>query len=1393
MTDPCHISHLPGLYPRIATSSARRGILFALIIIANCQPLGAQEKLLPVFNFERITTANGLPTNEIASKVVRDSQGFIWIGTGDGLVRFDGQSSKIYRNKPGDAGSLSSNKLTMLHFDKRGLLWVGSLATGLSLYIADHDRFVNFLPRDSDSTWLHAKSMVTFFEDKFGNLWCGSLDGEVLLVDLSAAPVGASPDSIARRIRFRTFQGFKNTIWDFCDWDDRTVLVASDNGLFVIDPGTGNRKRPGFPATAGVKLDTVRVASLCWETPQKLWLGTCNQGLYLYDRATGLTSAFHKRPPGNGHRRDDQIMCGVFDKAGRFWVATTSGLDLFNPSSGSYEEYLTSSAIPFGLVTWLSIDSRDIVWVSTAVNGLFFLPPASFRFTRYGLKGVGTTSQSMESISESNDGSVWIRAEGKMIQMQPSSLNILQTIDLYKGAKSKYGGQGGSYVHGSYVDSEGRMWHGSMGSGIYRFELGSGRVLNFRPSTQMVKLPYSTDVCASIAGGTGDSLWIAGYKDGLFQFDTRTNKFTDRSEIFGQRLANVLNVVNDDAGNLWVTDQVFGLLRLNPTTKGIDRFAYKADQSNSLSDDDLVGVYKDPQGRIWVGARMVNLWDAESRGFRHFPNAFFPEARSATPRLSDKRGNLWVSYEWKGLGVLNPTTGTFANYDRTDGLAGANDMAQLHDGRIALVGGGGINLVHPDSLYKPQIPPPFAFTKVIVNDTVEISPQRITGASGLMLPYNRNVIEFEFGAIEPGAPHLIEYSYRLEGLENDWIHTNGRRSVRYPGLNPGGYVFRAKAMNKLGRWPDQEISISLAINPPWWQSRWAYGAYVAILLGSLVAGYRIRIRGIQLKQQAEMEHSQTERIAEVDKLKSRFFANVSHEFRTPLTLILGPAEHAIETTKETSTRQSLRLIRDNAWRLHALVNQLLDFSRVESGAMKLQVSRNDIVRFIRRTAMSFESWAERKDIALEFNSDIETATGFYDEDKLEKILNNLVSNALKFTPEGGKVEVRVFSSPPSPLAKLHEKERGRRGEWVSIAICDNGSGIAPEHLPHIFERFYRVDETHSSEGTGIGLALTKELVDLHHGTIVVESTLGTGTVFTVTLPIDKSAYAPKDMADSPPEVPDRRKSKLGSPSDEIRPNPAVTRSEGKPIVLVVEDNADLRAYVREYLDADYAVREAGNGKEGFDYATDLVPDIVISDVMMPEMDGMELCRALKQDVRTCHIPIILLTAKAGSENKIEGLGTGADDYLTKPFEPKELLARVKNLIAQRRMLRERFGTVHVLRPGEVTVTSIDDAFLAKVKAAIESHMSDEDFSVEELGKEVGMSRSQIHRKVSALTDMPPSDFMRYLRLHRAMDLLRQNAATVAEIAYMVGFSSPAYFTKCFRELFGVTPSEVKPV
>jgi signal transduction histidine kinase/DNA-binding response OmpR family regulator/ligand-binding sensor domain-containing protein len=1328
------------------------------------QPLRAQDKLLPVFQFKRV---DGI-SEQVRSRAVRDEEGFVWIGTARGLERFDGYGVRSYRNIPDDPHSLSSNTVTSLLLDTKKRLWVGTDGNGLSLYDRANDRFLNFLPRAGDTSWYQAKTIARILEDRNGALWLATRYGGVVRIDLPSDAGPENLDTPLSRARFTTYDLSTplNSATDLIERTDGKILVASDSGLIAFDPSTHSLPRLNIAASPGHLLTSLAVQCFCRDSNDVLWVGTETKGLFRVDW-------IHHTVQNYRHARGD-ILSVISDdihdvavgESGALWLGTDAGLQLFSPSSGQDIPYLTIGPVHRGpsLMTMISVDRAGTLWIGTAEGGVQWLSPKSRLIPLFGLPDAsGPWPRDFDTIDRDRKGNLWLTSAGLAFQIDITSKKVLKVIDIYRGKKPTFGDCA------SFIDKRGTLWFGTCGLGLFRVDLESGRVRNYGVESGL----GASRIVIGITQATGDSLWIAAHYDGLKKFDPITGRF---SGVPGMSKIEVRSVMQDRQGTVWVASPSSGISILNPSTGAVEAFRHSPSDPTSLSSDNAPTVFQDFLGRLWVGAgNVIHLWNPTARTFTRYPNPAFGAGCTAWRLHTDAKGRLWGYFHNGGLSMLDLSSGAYTDFDPSCGLCGGvNGMTNLEDGRMVLGGWWGLNVFHPDSLDKHQPAPPLVLTKMSINDEPVAPPQLNMASSSLSLPYSQNVLEFEFAAIDINAPLLVQYQYLLEGLEKDWVKPKQGRFVRYTNLAPGDYTFRVRAASSRSEWPDREIALLISISPPWWRTLWAYGGYGLFFLGLIYSGYRLRLKQVKLKQQAETEHFQSEHLAEVDRLKSRFFSNISHEFRTPLTLILGPADQAIETAEQPLTQQKLRVIKENAVKLFALVNQLLDFSRLESGMMRLQVSYGDLVQFVRRVVMSFESWAERKKINLEFQSDAGSAGGFFDRDKLEKIVNNLMSNALKFTTEGGTVKVWLHLEPNTARS--------------TISVADTGSGIAPEHLPHIFDRFYRVDETHTTEGTGIGLALTKELVELHHGTIAVKSTPGKGSVFTVVLPVEKGAYRADEISETPSQPEER--AHIEAPAVESRSELSMPPADGKPIVLVVEDNVDLRDYIREFLEADYAVHEAGNGKEGLDKALELVPDLVISDVMMPEMDGMELCQALKQDVLTSHVPVILLTARAGMDSKIEGLETGADDYVTKPFESKELLARVRNLIEQRRQLRAKFSAGLVLKPGEVAVTSVDDALLKKVMEIVERNMENEEFAVDDLAREACLSRTHLNRKLRGLTNLSPAEFIRYIRLQRARELLEKNVGPVAEIAFRVGFTSPAYFSACFHERFGYPPSEV---
>ncbi len=1364
-------------------------MLVLAFLVLSLHPLFAQESLLPVFHFNRLSTADGLSSNEMRSRVVRDNKGFVWIGSVNGLERYDGYGIKDYRNIPDDPHSLSSNSIWSLLVDRKNRLWIGTFETGLSLFDDARDRFLNFLPRPGDPLWLQNKGVLALMEDRSGTLWLGLEYGGVARLEIPDDAEFSDLDSLVRRIHFRTYSLAtpRNSARDLFEREDGKTLIASDSGLIVLDPGTGMLSRQRLADPLGRRLDTLGLQCITRDRAGNLWLGSGRQGAFKLEPKSGRVVNYSHKDNDSLSLSSNWVMDIAEDRLGNVWLATIAGLHRVSPETGRLSPCLTFGRAPYLSITnQLSVDRSGTLWVSTGEDGVYWLSPKSQRFPNYALRNKDGSPRHFETIERSSDGTIWCSSYGTLFHIDMGSERVLKTIDVFRGGTQSFSLPDNS---ATFLDGRGNLWYGTWGLGLYRINLASGQVKNYGYESSVGK----DHIAMSLAQDSGDSIWVSAYRDGMMTFDVASGQF---HKLPVADLAFPFHVMKDRDGKIWISSERSGVFHYDPVTGKTDHFVHDPSNPRSLSHDRTRKAYQDPSGRIWVGAgNVVNLWDPATRAFTHYLNSAFTQSLLAGPIGSDRKGRLWVKYIGGSLSILDPSSGGVTNFDASDGVCGyVVDMETLQDGRVLLAGSSGLNILNADSIDLHRPPPPLVITRMAINDESAPLPPLLNGSGSIQLSHTQDVLEFEYAAIDVDAPQLVQYQYQLEGHEREWVKPKDRRYVRYTALTPGDYIFRVRAASSRGEWLEQEIALSVHIAPPWWKTTWAYAAYVMLLLGVLSAGYRVRLRQVHLQHEVEMEHFEKEHLAEVDRLKSRFFANISHEFRTPLTLILGPIQKWRDMSHEADEKKDLGMAERNAHRLLRLINQLLDLSKLEAGAMKLRASPTNIVPFVKGIAYSFESSAGMRSVDLDIRVEQEQIEVYCDRDMVEKILSNLLSNAFKFTPTGGVVEVSIRSRRDVQLNVTTTS----MVDCVEVAVRDTGLGIPPDQLDKVFDRFYQVDasQTREHEGSGIGLALVKELVELHHGTIQVQSEVGKGTTFTVRLPLGRSHLKDDEIVEVPASAePTMREAEGSLAGRAIGEPPGETKSEQapgeKPIVLVVEDNADVRAYIKGYLLPGYQVTEARDGAEGIEKAQEVIPDLIISDVMMPKKDGYEVCRTLKLDEKTSHIPIILLTAKAASENRIEGLETGADDYLIKPFEPKELLARVKNLIVLRRRLRERFSAGVPLKPGEIAVSSIDDVFLRKVAAVVERRMGDENLSVEELGQEVGMSRSQLHRKLTALTNQSPSDFIRYMRLHRAMALLQGNAGTVAEVAYSVGFGDPSHFSKRFHEVFGITPGEVR--
>jgi signal transduction histidine kinase/DNA-binding response OmpR family regulator len=648
----------------------------------------------------------------------------------------------------------------------------------------------------------------------------------------------------------------------------------------------------------------------------------------------------------------------------------------------------------------------------------------------------------------------------------------------------------------------------------------------------------------------------------------------------------------------------------------------------------------------------------------------------------------------------------------------------------------------------------------------------------------------------------------MEGVDPDWVYTDAsRRFVTYTQLAPGEYIFRVKGSNNDGFWNEAGTSLKITILPPWWRTYTAYASYLLLLGIMFFAIWRSQRKRQILKQQAQMEHFEAEKLREVDHMKSQFFTNISHEFRTPLTLIKGPLKQLLSGEFTGNIKEQYEMMLRNSDRLLNHINEILDLSSLEAGQTKLRVAKTDILKFIRGLMLSFSSLAESKNVTLKFNTIEKSLYGYIDHDKLYKIITNLLSNAFKFTPEGGEIILDCGLRNAELTENKYSEFKIPDSKILLITISNTGPGIPPEQLDKIFDRFHQADDNYKKdgEGTGIGLALTKELVELCHGEISVSSIPDKKTNFIVILPIAIEHFKEDERVDTPQTSSVAQAEQIKIPTDvslsSIEDSRKKTSPSSRPVrmksskipqapsILIVEDNPDVTSYISSFMEKEYRILTAENGKEGIKKTIDKYPDLIISDVMMPEIDGFELCQMIKTDERISHIPIILLTAKADLESKIDGLEFGADDYVTKPFEARELQIRSKNLIEQRKKLREKFSVLIDLNPAEIAASSMDEQLLQRLLAVFEEHIEEPEFSIEQLAHEIGMSRRHLNRKIQAITNLSPTDFIRTLRLQRAAGMLRNASGTVSEIAYKVGFNNLSYFSKAFRKQFGRLPSE----
>ncbi|GAB3559788.1 hybrid sensor histidine kinase/response regulator transcription factor [Spirosoma fluminis] len=1350
--------------------------------------------------WRELTISDGLSQGMIYD-LKQDSKGFIWVATKDGLNRYDGHNFAIFTHDPYNKYSISDDACSALLIDRRGRLWVGTLNQGLNLYDAQTQRFYHIDINDRRSANAGNYEIRLLSEDPEGNIWVNTNQNKLFKITLpdelktgyprvvnftSQATfgqiplVGMSGNPSVHHIQFRA---------------DGSAIVGTTAGMCAFnwrrmaDMRAFNRPLDVLPRDWVVSDDA---------GAGDYWFSATNDHIHAWRGTTHKTI----RLP----RETVSVMVKLVD-SNTVAVATLEYLWLMSPAQLLTQESLSSAnaftVMPSGLygLRTLTKDETGLVWIGTTGYGLRVFNPTVKRFRTY------LPRTSLTYLFEDRQGRSYVRfmeQYGQLDRANNRLVPFLQTKLQREHQRFLTQSRAGFFWTSNTDDN--------LGVHYLRKYSADWQLLKTYPLPTQAGLGiYLNQIIEDQTG----QLWIGATKGKLLRFNPATEAFTMYSyaHLLPQSGAEIETyaLYFDGLGTLWIGTPR-GLFRADhPLTKpSFSRYKNSSSDRQSLSNDVVSNMVDDPYEPLhylWVSTKGGGLerLDKQTGHFRHFTEAQGLPNKVVYGILVDSFKNLWMSTN-RGLAQLNPRTFAFRTFTKADGLQddefNTGSFFKAASGKLLFGGVNGLTEFDPREIVGRVIPEVHIVGLRINNEPVTagapdgILPKSLESAPAVNLSYDQNGVTLEFAVMDFTNPAKNRYRYQMRGVDDDWVEGGTNRFANYAQLPDGNYTFQLIGSSDGQHW-SKPVELQIRVHPPFYRTWWAYLLYTIFLAVAVWQFFRVQTQRLLLEQQIVYEQKEATRLAELDGLKTQFFTNISHEFRTPLTLILGPLA---DLRQRFPAEAALGLMERNGQRLLNLINQLLDLGKLEAGQLRIKTESGDLATFFRTMAYSFQSLAESRQITFSFQQpETEWWAGF-DRDKLEKIVTNLLSNAIKFTPSGGDVGMTV----DYPLDANEEN--------VRFTVRDTGIGIAQDQLAHIFERFYQVDGQISRlyEGTGIGLALVNELVKVMNGTITVTSVEGQGTTFIVSLPITTVQAGQTIRSSSPEEAMPVQWGQLKTQPDKTTVPPLPAAGEDNPVLLIIDDNADIRVYVRSIFEADYQIIEATDGQEGLAVATSTLPDVVVCDLMMPRLDGFGFCQALKTQEATSHIPVVMLTAKATVEDRIEGFERGADDYLTKPFNRTELQTRVRNLIEQRKRLygwfsQQRSVTDIVVADGVDTNTTVTDttqksvpaltllateqAFIDRLTRIVHQHLSEPDFSVEALADAINLSRSQLHRKVKALLDTSPTGFIRDIRLAKAAELLTEGNQSVTQVAYAVGFDNLSYFAKTFQERYGVSPSQ----
>ena len=1353
-------------------------VLLLICIIGSSQPR----------QFRQLTSADGISQSEVYS-FLKDSRGFVWFGTVDGLNRYDGYNIEIFNTNKNDTNSLSNNTVRSLAEDQTGRIWIGT-DDGLNLYDPDTELIyqihINSVEKRFPVWCIHIQDGYLLAGTANG-LWRTKIQSTSLKdIEYGFQPItnysnNQNTDNFIRAIEKCTLGG----IWIITsDNISRIIFQQNSNEPVIIEDFTINlNQRTATEDSSG-----------------NLWIATSEDGLIRYNPHSRVTDYFNAYGTSTGPSSRNCSSLAV-DKDGNLWVGTSDkGLNFIkseelNKNTILFEtiqnEPFNVSSLNSNLIFSLFVSNDNLLWVGTIGAGVNIFNPEQKKFTHYKFhepNQVLSNSNFIRSVYADSQNRLWTGTHG----------NGLFIYNRDNDKFRKLGFQTESVFYISHYKANKKFICSS--SGIYLVELINNEL--------RILSSYEGNAVFFVEKSKTDVYWVATL-NGLTRIKIVDDKIITEKKYTENTIPHISTdncrvlFYNESNNTLYLGTEGGGLnvisLDNNHFPEKIKVYQ-KNNEPNSLSNNYIRAIIKDNKQNIWVGTyeglnKMITDSITGNISFKNYTKKDGLPNNMIQLIAEDENNGLWIGTNG-GLSHFIEGEDRFINYTVNDGLQ-SNEFSEhtvfkKPDGEIIIGGINGINAFYSEQIEISSLKPKTTITGFYLFNEKVTALKKMGRKASLntsitltdtivLLPQQKN-IGFEFSAMIYPNAEKIRYSYMLEGFDNDWQFTDAaNRIANYTNLRHGKYTFKVKSTNSDGIWEESERKIFIHIQTPFIYTWFAYVIYFLffVLLFTYFSHYSI-IR-YTTKKKLLLEKTHNEKLHELDVLRTKFFINISHDLRTPLTLIREPLDVLLQNkTLSTDISEKLQLIKRNVKRLNYLIEQLLDVRKAESGKLTAKLDKQDIVSFTREEVAHFDFAVKQKGLNLSVKSDSNKIPACFDQAMLSKVYFNLISNAIKFTDKG-KIEINIEKVEKNNFEIIKKDEANL---FVKIEVRDTGKGISKELHEKIFERFYQGQEQRG-KGYGIGLSHTKELIDAHKGYIEAESKEGAGTTIRFFIPdVEISGENEKIITGSTEDMYVDAEAVITIDAEEVK--------DSAKTILIVEDNVDMRSFIRSELTKEYNIIEAGDGLEGLKMANKEMPDLIICDVMMPNMDGIELCEKIKSDIETSHIPIILLTAKVDQETKYDGIKTGADDYIPKPFEMEYLSIRIKNLLHSREKLRMWFQKSNLFEPSAVTVTSIDEKFLPLLMKALDEGISDSDFSINSLESKLAMSHAKFYRKIKSLTGQSGQELLQNLRMKRAHQILSEKKGLrVAEVAYMVGFTNPKYFSKCFKETFGYPPSDLK--